>query len=583
MSLTIKIFNFIKKIFILQILCLKILIAQENDYRANPEKDSQVSYMISTAISDKYMIVCADVRAAKAARKIIEEGGNALDAVIAAQNVLSVVEPQSSGLGGGGFLLYFDKKTNKLEAYDGREFAPSSAHSKIFLNNNNHKLNFMNAITKTDSVGIPGLYNMLADAHKEYGFLKWEHLFHDSLTYSKGFIVSKRLSKLLEWGKHIKTDEYAIKIYYADNKPKREGDIIKNDKLYFSLKELSKNAYSIKNGKLAVLISEKLKKKITLEDLKSWETIKREPLCKKYFSYFICGFPPPTSGGVGVLQILGILENFKNKKNLLVSQHLFLEASRLSYNDRDVFIADPKFFDVPVDGLLSKDYLQRRANLINTFKSNHKTKSGNPYKSSSNKMIQAVSRERPSTTHISIVDKYGNVAALTSSIEFAFGSGKTVGGFFLNNQLTDFSFNPYDQNQKKVANAVRPFKKPRSTMSPTIVFNNNEIIGVLGSPGGSRIICYVAKTLFYVLNAHMSPSQAISSPHICSRNKITEIEERKDADKLSIELKTLGHIINRKKMTSGINMIWKKNKSWLGVADPRREGVAITNEIERKE
>ncbi len=583
MCFKINTYSFIKVFFILQILCSKFLLAQESDFKANPEEGTGINKNISITNSDNYMIVSADVRASLAAKKIIEIGGNALDAIIAAQNVLSVVEPQSSGIGGGGFLLYFDKKNNKLEAWDGREFAPTSATKNMFLDKNNDKINFLKAIATDYSIGVPGLYNMLADAHKEYGKVKWQKLFKDSLTFSKGFIVSDRLSKLLVWASHIKSDKYAMKIYYNKQEPKSVGDVVINPELYASLKELALNPHSIREGKLSKAIAKKLNNKISHIDLKSWKTIKRSPICKKYFNLLICGFPPPTSGGVGVLQILGILEKFKNKNNLELSQHLFLEASRLAYNDRDVFIADPDYFDVPVDRLLSKDYLQIRANLIDFKKANPNFVSGQPYHYNKTNLIKSKSLERPSTTHISIIDKEGNAAALTSSIEFAFGSGKTVGGFFLNNQLTDFSFKPINEDEKIIANAVSPLKKPRSTMSPTIVFNNNEVVGVLGSPGGSRIICYVAKTLYYIIHEKISPEKAIFSPHICSRNKFTEIEERDDADLLSNSLEKKGHIITRKKMTSGINLIWRTNNTWVGVADPRREGFAITNNDERIE
>ena len=557
-------------------------IAQEGHFRANPEKDTGTEKFISSSFSEEYMVVSADKRASLAARKVIEIGGNALDAVIAAQNVLSVVEPQSSGLGGGGFLLYFDKRKKNLLGWDGREFAPASAEAFMFSNNKNKKMKFLEAIRTKKSVGIPGLYNMLADAHKEYGLLDWEKLFEDSISYSSGFIISNRLSKLLKWAEHIQDDEYVKEIYFKKNKPKKNGEIVINKKLKESLKELSKNPYSLKKGKLSHLISQKLENTITSKDLQSWKTIKRTPICKLFLNHTICGFPPPTSGGVGVLQILGILEKVKKPDNLIMAKHYFLEASRLAYRDRDVFIADPNFFNVPVRALISSSYLYNRAKLIDSKKANPYYTHGNPTNKKQTNLIRGDSIEKPSTTHISVIDKFGNAAALTSSIEFAFGSGKTVGGFFLNNQLTDFSFLPVDESQKKIANSVSALKKPRSSMAPTIVLKNKELVGVLGSPGGSRIICYVARVLYYKIGLKKELSEVVSAPHICSRNEITEIEKRLDANNTADMLERYGHKIERRKMTSGINIIWKEEKGWHGVADPRREGVAISNEAERK-
>ncbi len=570
--------NIIKYILISQIFYTTELLA--NNYsRSNPETSSE-KQSISKSISKNYMIVTADHRATKAAEKVLILGGNALDAAIAAQNVLSVIEPQSSGLGGGGFLLFYNNIKNNIQAWDGRETAPLSAKANMFLIENNNKMKFLDAVSGPSSTGVPGLYSMLADAHAENGKIEWHKLFDDALNYAEGFAVSPRLHRLLEWAPHLKEDIFAQSTYYYKGKPKKAGTIIQNLKLRESLKSLSNDPYSINAGFLAKKISKKLDGYISIKDLQNWKTIKRIPLCKEIIGFKICGFPPPTSGGISTIQILGILANKidqVDKENTLVASHLFLEASRLAYLDRSAYIADPDYFKVPTPELMSNNYLKKRAALINLEKHSTNFKKGHLLTFNSSNINAGTNYEKKSTTHISIVDKYGNAIALTSSIEFAFGSGVSVGGFFLNNQLTDFSFYRKDLKGKIIANSVYPGKKPRSSMAPTIIFDKNKLLGVLGSPGGSRIICYVAKTIYEILYLDTDPAEAIKKPHLCSRNKYSEIEEQENISELTKHLKSIGHNIKIKKMTSGLNMIWRKGDYWLGIADNRREGYALGN------
>ena len=570
--------NFIKYIFFLQILYCNFLLANDIDFRANPETGSQVNLRTLVEKSKNYMIVCADFRAAQAAKKVLQKGGNAVDAAIAAQNVLSVVEPQSSGIGGGGFLIYYNKKLNLLEAWDGREFAPSNATPDQFLNTKNKKTPFLKAVTSDISVGVPGLYSMLADVHLAHGEIKWEELFTDSIGYANSFKVSPRLNKMLTWAKHIKEDTYAKKIYFDNNKPKKIGNFINNHELLVSLKMLSKDRKSVNTGKISYLIDKKLSPILTQEDLNSWKTIQRTPICKKYKGFDICGFPPPTSGGTGVLQILGILENFKtdfDPYKTALDEHLFLEATRLAYADRNMFIADPSFFEVPLDGLLSKEYLKQRSFLIKKNQASKQVTHGDLKGFENSNLSIGINFNFPSTTHLSIIDSNGNAVSLTSSIEFAFGSGKTVGGFFLNNQLTDFSFSSHHKNGSLIANSVKAKKKPRSSMAPTLVFKDKRLVGVLGSPGGSRIICYVAQTLYYLINFNMKLEEVMELPHLCSRGEKSEIEKAETGNEISKKLEAFGHDIIRKQMTSGLNVIWKENDRWTGASDHRREGIAI--------
>ena len=281
--------------------------------------------------------------------------------------------------------------------------------------------------------------------------LKWDFLFADAISYAKSFKVSPRLNKMLSWAPHIKNDEYAKKIYFENNNPKTIGSVVKNIELAKSLKIISSNGYSINNGKISNLIQNELHPILTKKDLNNWKTINRKPLCKKYHSYKICGFPPPTSGGIGVLQILSILEKLNTKfdyKNTFLDEHLFLEASRLAYADRDAFIADPAFFNVPLKELLSDKYISQRSDLINFNKANKNFKKGDLGNLKNKNLHTGINLELPSTTHISIVDTYGNAVALTSSIEFAFDLEKQW-GFFLNNQLTDFSFLSHNKKEQR--------------------------------------------------------------------------------------------------------------------------------------
>ncbi len=542
--------NILKSVLKFLILLSFILSFQKlyaKDYRSNPEIGSfSVNKTEKISTSKNYMIVCADKRAAIAAENIIKMGGNAIDAAIAAQAVLSVVEPQSSGLGGGGFLIYYNKQEDTIYGWDGRETAPSNATKNMFLSDNK-KISFLKAVSSGISVGVPGLFSMLADVHINHGNIKWETIINPAINIAeKGFRVSKRLNKMLSWAPHIKTNELARELYFdLSGNPHSEGTFIKNMSLANSLKILSSDPYSINKGIISnniLLTLNKLSDKnlLTKKDLNDWSSIKRIPICKYYREHKICGMPPPTSGGIGVLQILGILENYElNKlgsKNIL-SKHLFAEASRLSYADRDAYIADPQYFKVPTKKLLSDNYLLERNKLISIYYANKNVKEGKIKIQGSNIISPDHQSELNSTTHISIIDHQGNAVSLTSSIEFAFGSGIISGGFFLNNQLTDFSFVPYKDNQI-VANSVQPKKRPRSSMSPTMIFDrSNTFIGAIGSPGGSRIICYVTEAIINIIDYNLSAEEIINMPHICSRNMYTEIENISSGDSIAIELK----------------------------------------------
>ncbi len=557
------------------------------DLRSNPEPGFESNNISSSAEGSSFMVSTADRRASLVAKEIIHKGGNAIDAIVAAQMILSIVEPQSSGLGGGGFLLYYDAKSKLVHSWDGRETAPSSAETNMFMINESDKIKFMDAVSSGISVGVPGVISMLGNAHSLYGSLSWKELVSPAIKLSeKGFSISPRLHYLLGRLNHLKKDIYAKKLFYnKEEQPHPIGHKVLNSELTESLKKVSLSYRAINEGIIANTIIDKINSIsqdniLTLYDLKNWNSKVKKPICSNYRDFKICGMAPPSSGGVNVLQILKILE-FADlpslKKDKLKMQHFFLEASKLSYMDRAAYIADPDYVYVPVNGLLDQKYLKNRYNLIKDNRVNHSIKEGVPNGFVKGERFLDNTAELSSTTHISVVDKEGNAAALTSSIEFAFGSGIMAAGFLLNNQLTDFSFQSTLENGSIVANSVEPGKRPRSSMSPTIVLDNNDnLIGVIGSPGGSRIICYVAEALIRLIDFEMHPEQVVKEPHTCNRGGNSEIESSFRDEELITELATLGHQIAKKKMTSGLNIIWKEgNGKWIGASDSRREGMAL--------
>jgi len=463
------------------------------------------------------MAVTANHYATEAAYKVLSAGGSAIDAAVVAQLILGLVEPQSSGLGGGGFMLYWDASSKNLYSYDGRETAPQNVNESLFINpTTKKKLAFFDAVVGGKSVGVPGLLKMLEDVHLQHGKFSWQELFLPAIDLSEnGFIVSERLHTLLKKVPKLK-ERPTIKEYFFND----EGDALevglinKNQKYSDTLKLLSKfgSDYFYK-GKLAkniikVVSEDQNSGSLTIQDFEEYEVKVREPICQFIFSYKICGMSAPSSGGSSVLSILKILEflitehsmkpGAKIEEDLLLA-HFFIESSRLAFSDRNTFVADPDFVDVPLIDMLDEKYLKSRAKLINKKNILTDVRPGHFYSTKKNP-VSTFSPEDTSTTHMSIVDVYGNIVSLTSSIETAFGSRLMVDGFLLNNQLTDFSFNPLNESDHLVFNRVEGGKRPRSSMSPMIVFNlDDEPVMVLGSPGGKRIIPYVAGFILDVL------------------------------------------------------------------------------------
>lgn len=541
----------------------------------------------------RFMISAANPLAVEAGAKILANGGNALDAAIATQMVLNVVEPQSSGIGGGGFLMYYDAKTGNLTMYDGRETAPALAHEKLFLDEKGNPLPILDAIAGGRSVGTPGMLKMLEDAHKEHGNIKWETLFYDAIRLSEGgFPMSPRLYESLKEFPNFKEFRSSFTVYLNDKgKWLKPGEKVVNKPLSRTLALIAKQGSApFYKGEIARAIVRAVQKSpvepglLSLQDMEEYRSIKRIPVCAPYRKYMVCSAPPPSSGGVALLQALQIIEknaaiDIRQVEPLSADAvHLFTEASRLAYADRNRYLADPAFADVPVKGLLDNDYLEKRAALIRADKVMKTAEAGQPPHSAPLPKVAALTvEEAPSTTHVSIVDAEGNVVSMTTSIEHGFGSGLSVGGFMLNNQLTDFTFTPtFEDGKTPHPNRVEPKKRPRSSMSPTIIFDEKgNPFMVIGSPGGARIIEYVLQTIIGVIDWNMNIQQAIEMPRYLNMNGPTELESRTDAAKLKGELQSRGHKVNVVDIPSGLHGITRVDKTLNGGADPRREGVAI--------
>ena len=567
-----------------------LLLANEeiDEYKSSPEGKVSNTGNAKYSITKNFMAVTADPRATISAKRILEAGGTAMDAAISAQMILNLVEPQSSGIGGGAFILYYDAATKNIYAWDGREKAPMNFSENIFLNSNGKKKGFIEAVSGGLAVGVPSLVSMLEKAHEVHGNMPWNTLFDDAIQLSKeGFIVGKRLAKLTSRAPHLKNQETAKEYFSIDSGGLREGELKKNLEFSKSLELIRDNgSQAILHGKLADnILSTVIEHKnspgvMTKNDFDFVNPLLTKPICGNYRTWKICGMGPPSSGGITILQILGILNNFNlNSENPNDSEvwHLFLEASKLAYTDRGYYIADSDFTDVPIEDMLDEKYLKDRSKLIKKTSIILNPKKGKFKNNNAQYLGIDSTSEKPSTTHLSIIDKYGNALALTSSIEFMFGSGLMTSGFLLNNQMTDFSFYPKDKEGNLIANRPEGQKKPRSSMSPTLVFDSKgDLRMILGSPGGSQIICYVAASLVRMIDLNISPENITEQPNICNRGFRSDIEEGIIGDALAKELEEIGHKIKRKSMTSGIHIIYKDSmKNLHGVADQRREGSAF--------
>ncbi len=531
-----------------------------------------------------FMVASANPLASEAGYEILRRGGNAMDAAIATQLVLNLTEPQSSGIGGGAFLVYYNKGRDALTTYDGRETAPASATPERFMRNG-RPLPFSESVNSGLSVGVPGLLRTLELAHKKQGKLPWADLFQPAIKIAEeGFPVSPRLHIMIAKSKALAEQDAAASYYFdQQGKPWPVGHVLKNPelaKVFRMVAERGADAFytgDVARDIVAAVRGHERPGDMTLADLANYRPKEREPLCGMYHAYRICGMPPPSSGVLGVLQMLGVLESFPMADFAPASAkavHYFSEAGRLAFADRDFYVADPDFMKVPVKALIDPVYLKARASLIEPNESMGVAPPGDPV-SRLAELGQDDALEIPSTSHIVVVDAQGDVLSMTTTIESVFGSKILVRGFLLNNQITDFSRNPVDGEGRLVANRVEGNKRPRSTMAPIIVFKGDKPYLAVGSPGGSAIMNYVAKTLVGVLDWKLDIQQAISLPNFGSRNKQTELERGTSLEQLVQPLRAMGHDVNVLEFPSGLQGIVIDENGLSGGADPRREGKVL--------
>lgn len=549
--------------------------------------------------ADSFAVAAANPLATDAGYQVLKAGGNAIDAAVAVQMVLTLVEPQSSGIGGGAFLMHFDGAD--VQAYDGRETAPAAVTGELFMEDG-EPLPFMEAVASGLSVGVPGTLRMLEQAHAEHGQLAWQELFTPAITLAEeGFAVSQRLHTSLANDEYLRENDLAQAFYYsADGEPLEVGTTLKNPALAAILRRIAEEgSAAFYEGEVAEDLVEQVQShpvqpgKISLDDISGYQSLEREPLCTPWQQWEVCGFPPPSSGHLTIMQILGMLDQqplleapLENGVTSSGWLHQFLEASRLAFADRGRYIADPDFVEAPGGDwslMLAPDYLGKRSELIGEESMGESAEPGNPGELTVSFTSQP---EQPEygTSHISIVDADGNAIAMTTTIEQAFGSriladGGTdlPGGYLLNNELTDFSFAPEVDGQP-VANRVEPGKRPRSSMSPTLVFDQETgaLVASLGSPGGAAIIHYTARTLAAMRDWGLNAQEALSLPHAITLGGDVYLEEGRFPEEIIESLRERGHNVSERELTSGLQAIRRLEDGTLfGGADPRREGVVM--------
>ena len=551
-----------------------------------PEQSTGTEHK-SLVTSKHWMVNAANPHASEVGAQILREGGNAIDAMVSMQLMLGLVEPQSSGIGGGAFMVYWDAKQQKLTSFDGRETAPLDAKPSLFLDEKGEPLKFYDAVVGGRSVGTPGVVKLLWETHQRYGKLPWEKLIEPIAKVAEnGFKISPRLAQLIA-GDQEKLSRYPDTRRYffnADGSPKTEGTLLKNPEYAATLKAIAKGgADAFYQGKIAQDIVEHVQTAkgnpgvLSQKDFDTYQVKQREPVCTGYESYDICGMGPPTSGGMTVGQIVAMTQYFDLPKwgpNDARSWQVIADASRLAFADRDQYIADEDYVPVPKEGLLNRDYLKQRAELIQPGKALTKVEPGKPQWQQAQVRSPDESIELPCTSHFNIIDRDGNVVSMTTSVENVFGSRLMVHGFILNNELTDFSFRT-QVDGKPVANRVEPGKRPRSSMSPMIILHDKKPYMAIGSPGGSRIIGYVAESLIAHLAWGMDIQQAVSLPHILNRFGQMEIEKGTSAEKWVPQFEAQGYEVKVQDLNSGLHAIRVTDHGLEGAADPRREGISI--------
>ncbi|MGI9405904.1 MAG: gamma-glutamyltransferase [Hyphomicrobiaceae bacterium] len=555
-----------------------------SERRATPEAGSgQVKKVLARA--RRHMVAAANPLAVDAGLDMLRAGGSAIDAAIATQLVLNLVEPQSSGIGGGAFLLHWDAAGKSLKTYDARETAPMAATADRFIPEDGSTPNWDRTVHSGLSVGVPGLLRGLELAHQKHGKLPWADLFLSAIRMSEnGFAVSKRLNALLAQSGAQAFDETARRYFFdASGAPRPVGYVLKNPEFAVVLTRLAtEGAGAFYSGDLAKALVSKLEAApnvpgdMTFADIARYKAIERPPVCATYRGYKVCGMGPPSSGALTIAQVLKLIEPFSLGETPLApgALHLIAEAQKLAFADRGRYMADADFVPVP-RGLLDDGYLQSRRRLIQPDMVIKQAEAGTPPQTSGRLYGTDATRELPGTSHISVVDAQGNAVSMTTTIESAFGSRMMVGGFLLNNELTDFSWTPVDDLGRPRANRVEPGKRPRSSMSPTMIFDpQGKLWAVTGSPGGSRIILYTLKSIVALIDWKLDAQGAADLVNFGSRNGPFEAEIGFAGAQLLAAMKLRGHKIKPVAMTSGLHIIVVGEDGLEGGADPRREGVA---------
>ncbi len=546
---------------------------------------TQAAQPLSAAPRAEAFVIAANPLAAEAGRSVLQRGGSAVDAAIAVQAMLSLVEPQSSGLGGGAFLNFYDASTRKLTIYDGRETAPAQATSTMFLDSAGKPMPFGEAVLSGRATGVPGVVAMLGLAHRERGRLPWSSLFGDAeRTAADGFVVSPRLARMVA-GKFPQNSAPDAIAYFSkpDGSRVAAGDRLRNPAYADFLRRLAtQGPAAMYSGSTAARIVARtraapLGASMTLADLAAYRAVKREAVCGPYRIYLLCA-PPPPSSGVGLIQLMQILERTDiaaRGPNDPQAWFLFAEASRIMYADRDRYVGDPAFAQVPVAGLIEPSYVAARARLIGTAAGPPPT-AGVPARAPATAADRTL--EPVGTSHFIIRDRAGNVASMTATVESIFGSGRMVDGFFLNNEMTDFAFSPVDAEGRAAANAVAPGKRPRSSMVPTILLTRDgAFAGAFGSAGGNAILAFVAKTMVAAIDWGLPVSQALAQPNLVARGANFNGEVTKFSPELVAGLAARGiQLKPGQGEDSGVHAVMIRNGRIDGGADPRREGVVLT-------
>jgi gamma-glutamyltranspeptidase/glutathione hydrolase len=540
-----------------RLLAVTLLIAGVGNAQAEPQQ----------------MVAAAHPLAVEAGLEVLARGGSAIDSAVAVQMMLGVVEPQASGVGGGGFLLYYDGASHAITAYDGRETAAAGATPTMFLGADGKPLPFRQAVASGISVGVPGAMALLELAHKEHGRLPWSSLFAASIDAArKGYPVSSRLAAWLDLVKPFRDEPAARATYYnADGSPRKAGDLVVNPALADTMQLIAeKGSAALREGPIAEEMVRRVHQHVrpgtlSLADLAAYQPIKREALCGPYRVWTICSMGPPSSGGLAILQALAILEPYElshDRPNDLRSLHLIAETSRLVFADRAHYVDDPAFTPVPVEKLLAPAYIAQRRKLISLDRS------------MGPQGIAPPGYVEHGTSHMTIVDRRGNAVSFTTTIESSFGSLMMVGGFILNNELTDFSA-VAERGGQPVANRVEPGKRPRSSMSPTFVLNKDGgLVLSVGSAGGQRIIGDTLQALIGMLDWNLSAQAALDLPRILNMNGPTELENKGELPAQAERLRALGHEVQVRAHEGGLTAIRREGDGWGGGADPRRDGVA---------